>query len=115
MKHKMIFISLVIFIQCRENVEPMDECTIPSNVSYAIHVYPIITKACAIPQCHIRDFDHGNFNRFEDLKKRTDNGKLKFMIETHQMPHGFTNGPRYLTSCEIETIKEWIREGANNN
>jgi hypothetical protein len=115
MKNKMIFIALTIFIQCKENVEYIGECNIPPHVSYAIHVYPIITKACAIPQCHTRDFDYGNFNRFEDIKERADNGKLKFLIETHQMPHGFTEGPLYLTSCEIETIKEWIREGANNN
>ena len=112
-----MLIALVILIQCKDSVEEMGECTILAEpaLSYSTHVYPIISKACAIPQCHIRDFEYGNFNEFEEVKKRADNGKLKFMLESHQMPHGFTKGPFYLTSCEIETIKKWIREGANNN
>ena len=58
---------------------------------------------------------HRNFNLFDEIKKKADSGKLIFMIETHQMPHGFTDGPFYLTTCEIETIKKWVKEGAKNN
>jgi hypothetical protein len=78
-------------------------------------VYPIVNKTCAIPQCHTTNFEHGNFNLFDEIKKKADSGKLIFMIETHQMPHGFTDGPFYLTTCEIETIKKWVKEGAKNN
>ena len=117
MKKAFLFIALASLWQCRDEVEVIGECA-PLEVektSYSIHVYPIVSKTCAIPQCHSTDFEYGNFSKFTEVKKRADNGKLSFMIETHQMPHGFTEGPKYLTTCEIETIKKWVREGSVNN
>jgi hypothetical protein len=117
MKKNWIFLTVVILMQCKDNVEEIGECPALalSQTSYSIHVYPIVTKTCAIPNCHTADFEYGNFSQFEEFKKKADDGELNFMLETHQMPHGFTDGPRYLTSCEIETLKKWINEGANNN
>jgi hypothetical protein len=117
MKHILIFFLLTCLIQCKDVVEEMDECAALSTspTSYSIQVYPIVSNVCAIPQCHVTGSQHGNFTVFQDVKDRVEDGRLKFMIETHQMPHGFTKGPRYLTSCEIETIKKWISEGAKNN
>ena len=112
-----ILTASLLLTQCLNNKEEIGDCPALSlpQTSYSANVYPIIGKTCAIPQCHTGDFEYGNFTEFEELKKRVDNGKLRFMIESHQMPHGFTNGPRYLTTCEIETIKKWINEGAPNN
>jgi hypothetical protein len=117
MKNILIIAAFTLLIQCKDTVEEMEECTAmsASPISYSIHVYPIVTNVCAIPQCHVAESQHGNFTVFNDVKDRAEDGRLKFMIETHQMPHGFTKGPTYLTSCEIETIKKWISEGAKNN
>jgi hypothetical protein len=117
MKTLRLILTMAILSQCRDITEEIGDCSALSldQVSYSVYVYPIVSKTCAIPQCHSVDFEYGNFNNFEEFKKKADNGKLKFMIESHQMPHGFTDGPLYLTTCEIETIKKWIDEGANNN
>jgi hypothetical protein len=117
MKNALTFFALTLLLQCKDVVEEMDECTALSisPISYAIQVYPIVSNVCAIPQCHVSGSQHGDFTVFKDVKSRVGDGRLKFMIETHQMPHSFTKGPAYLTSCEIETIKKWISEGAKNN
>jgi hypothetical protein len=118
MKKYVFGLSLLLsFMQCTDNIEPIGECPslAASEIKYSANVYPIVATTCAIPDCHSAGFEHGDFNLFEDLKLRADNGKLRFMIDKHQMPHGFTDGPTYLTTCEIETIKKWVNEGAKNN
>ena len=117
MKNILTLLAILSLFQCKDAIEEIGECPALelTQVSYSTHVYPIVNKTCAIPQCHSGDFEYGDFNQFREIKERADNGKLKFMIETHQMPHGFTEGPQYLTSCEIETMKKWINEGAANN
>lgn len=118
MKKILIIIAIAAMVtQCKDIIEDMGECPTLSlpQLSYSSHVYPIVNKTCAIPSCHTGNFEYGDFNQFKEFKKRADNGKLRFMIESHQMPHGFTEGPTYLTTCEIETIKKWIQEGAKNN
>ncbi|GHN01179.1 hypothetical protein WSM22_26680 [Cytophagales bacterium WSM2-2] len=117
MKKLIVLLAAALLVQCVNTKEELGDCPVLTapQISYSVHVYPIVAKTCALPQCHTSDFEHGNFTRYEDLKKKADNGKLRFMIETHNMPHSFTDGPWYLTTCEIETIKKWIAEGAKNN
>jgi hypothetical protein len=119
MRRIIVFLISIILVQCRDNVniEDVGECAALSqpSTSYSIYVYPIVSKVCAIPDCHTTGFEYGNYNKFDEFREKASNGKLLFMIERHQMPHGFTKGPQYLTTCEIETIKKWINEGALNN
>jgi hypothetical protein len=88
---------------------------VPDQVDYFVDVYPIIDRTCSIPDCHVNGFAYGNFKNADEVKKVADNGKLEFMIVTRQMPAGFTQGPSFLTDCEIKIITTWIRSGASTN
>jgi hypothetical protein len=118
MKQTILFFLVIIFFStCKDTVLVEDNAPCLAStrpeVSYAKDIYPIISRTCAIPQCHTTDFEYGNFNKFEEFQRRAD--KVKFKIENHLMPHSFTDGPSYLANCEIELISKWIREGATNN
>lgn len=110
-------LAAALLSHCTYEAEPPTECAALSisAVSYIRNVYPIIGTSCALPDCHNHGFENGDFNDFPVVQEKARSGKLVFMIEQREMPHGFTNGPTYLTSCEIEIIKKWVNEGANNN
>src|SRR5215218_480901 len=96
-------------------VIPCDGQLVDRNISYKSDVSPIIGKTCALSGCHVTGFENGDFTSFDDIKKKADSGMLELMITTAQMPASDTQGPKSLTACEIELIKNWIKEGAVNN
>lgn len=100
---------------CSYDVLEID-CTTTNgdDISFALHVSPIIRSTCAIPNCHVTGFENGNFIRFQELKDNVASGKLEFMIENREMPPSNTDGPS-LSLCDIETIRAWISAGAVNN
>jgi hypothetical protein len=117
MKKLIFYLTSLCLFGCYNNIleeEPCDALML-EEVRYAAHVYPIIGKSCAIPECHTTGFENGNFNDFHDVRAKAQSGMLEFMITTDQMPHGATHGPRFLTTCEISIIKKWIKDGALNN
>jgi hypothetical protein len=111
-----LFLSSMI-AGCENHINEMEPCETltTEDPDYSTQVYPIIGHSCAIPGCHVTGFEKGDFNRFEEVKSKAENGTLEFMIVTDQMPHGNTPGPKYLTDCEIEIIKNWIKNGAKFN
>lgn len=116
MKRLFYILFAVISVACTNEVNVSAPCAIPERgVQYFTDVYPIIDRTCAIPACHVSDFQYGNFKDADAVKKAADNGKLEFMIVTRQMPAAFTKGPAYLTDCEINLITAWIKDGARLN
>lgn len=115
MKRVSSILMAIISIACANEVSVSTPCVTPDTVQYFTDVYPIIDRTCAIPTCHVNDFQYGNFKKADDVKKVVDNGRLEFMIVTRQMPAGFTKGTSYLTDCEIGLIRAWIKEGAPVN
>jgi hypothetical protein len=111
-----LFLSSMI-IGCENHINEMEPCEelIIGEPTYSSQVYPIISRSCAIPGCHVSGFEKGDFTRFEEVKNKVDNGIFEFMIDTDQMPHGNTPGPKYLTVCEIVIIKNWIKNGAERD
>lgn len=100
---------------CSNNVEDPGPCTVPETPQYFNDIYPIIDRTCAIPACHVNGSQFGNFKNTEEVKKVADNGRLEFMIVTKQMPAGTTKGAAFLTDCEINLIRKWIKTGAPMN
>lgn len=116
--NKVITIVIVICLSgCYSNMYEVEPCETTSveELSYSLHIKPIINVTCAIVGCHVVGFEKGNFTNPEEVIEKAKSGKLEFMITTEQMPNGATHGPQYLTNCEITTIKRWIQNGAQNN
>ncbi len=90
----------------------VDTCT--TDVKYAQHIAPIITKSCAKPGCHTPT-GYKDFTTYALLKAEisaiTAAGLYNRIKTGTDMPQG---GPP-LTSCEISKMKAWMDDGALNN
>lgn len=99
-------------------------------VSFAEDVHPILAQRCTM--CHqagAEGFEKSGFDltSYEGLMKGTKHGamitpgdpvtsNLMVLIEgkadkSLQMPHG----KKKLSSCDRDTIRKWIKQGAKNN
>ena len=107
---------LLICIQCTNDVSnyPCAVSVDRQNISYSLDVFPVVSKSCAIPGCHIAAFPKGDFTKYNDLKERAGNGKLYFRLSSGQMPPADSKSPG-LTICEVNIITRWINQGAKNN
>jgi len=83
--------------------------------SYMADVVPIISKTCAIENCHVAGFFEGDYTMYDVLKAQEMEGVLKFEIEEGTMPPSNTAGPKELTDSERNTLLCWIEDGAQNN
>jgi hypothetical protein len=107
---------LLLSTYCTNDVAPNicgNEAQQILNVSYSRDISPIISKSCALPTCHVGNFPNGDFTFYNDLKSRADNGELYFRLNNGQMPPA--NSKVHLSSCDVNTIIQWINEGAKNN
>jgi mono/diheme cytochrome c family protein len=100
----------------------------PNPISYAAHIQLIFDAECI--QCHVGSSPPGQLNltTWADLMDNVgphapvvisgdpDNSYLAFKISqaagSGRMP---ADGPPYLTDGQIDTIRQWIEEGAQNN
>ncbi|MCA6073569.1 hypothetical protein [Fulvivirga sedimenti] len=93
---------------------PQNECTecVTENISYSGNIEPILKVSCATSSgCHGNGSSNGVLNTFSQTKSWADNGLLrKRVIDQRDMPPG--GG---LTACDIEMIRIWLDEGAQNN
>lgn len=80
---------------------------VPSGVSYASSVAPIIEKSCAISGCH----NGSQFPDFRVFKNIHDNSaRIKELTGDGTMPQEGT-----LTQAQIKTIACWVDDGAPDN
>ena len=112
---KFLFLSGIVFYIMSCNQE---EINIPTrceelSVSYKNDLLPIIESKCSLASCHDIAFKWGDFDTYEDLKERADNGQLWLRISvTGSMPPA---GNPKLTNEELELFKCWLNDGALNN
>jgi len=83
--------------------------------SYMADVVPIISKTCAIENCHVSGFFEGDYTNYDDIKAQVDEGVFKVELEEGTMPPMNTAGPKELTDTERNTLLCWIEDGAPNN
>jgi hypothetical protein len=81
-----------------------------TGVSYASDIKPIMTLACALPQCHDASEGDRSWTTYDKVKANAAN--IKFRTADKSMPTG--SGPK-LTQEQINLIACWVDDGALNN
>jgi hypothetical protein len=80
---------------------------------YATDIKPITAAKCAHTGCHGVGSTIADFNQYDQLKKRADNGVLrKNVLELGIMP---PTGHESLTAQEKDKLKCWLDNGAPND
>jgi len=104
------FISLT---SCEnENAEDLFPCEEIISVSYENDIAPIISQNCSVAGCHV---DGGlkedvQFDSYQRLMVKVNEGSFRNrVVEQMSMP------PSGLPDCDVERIKIWLSEGAQNN
>jgi hypothetical protein len=109
-------VASFLAIKCTTDAAPYacEDAQPSQEVSYKNDIFPIVSRSCAVPECHVGNFEKGDFKSYDDLKELADNGKLYFRLSNGQMPPANSQFPS-LSFCEVNTISKWVREGAKNN
>ena len=126
----LIIVAAGVFYSCKDDTVdsgPIDIVFPDSNVSYGRYVQPLFDRGCAFSGCHGEDtfefrgfsldsYGHMMFGTLRVVQPTLpDNSILVRRIE------GLDGKPRMpldrtpLTTNQINGIKQWIREGAQNN
>ncbi len=91
--------------------------------SFSADIAPILTKRCAIAECHVVDGPHDiDLRTYDMLMKGGDEGAIVIVNDAREseiveeiaegkMP---PEGPP-LDAAQIQLIVDWINEGAKNN
>lgn len=121
--------SIMFMAACDDtiNVSDLDNKKIPtSNVSYAEYIQPVLTAKCARAGCHddqtreaglsLTSWDNTRQNYLVVAPGLPQNSKLVWSIEgtsgNIMPPLGYSSP---VNKNQIDGIKTWIKEGAENN
>jgi hypothetical protein len=121
----------VIYSGCDSTtVDAIDSVTIPSsNVSYSTHIQPVFNLKCAVEGCHDVESRAGSLSLTSWSATTSDitivfpgdptTSRLVWSIDddygsTTPMPP-IDSGVPTLTDNQVQGIKTWIEEGAENN
>ena len=133
----LVSVAVFVFSACRDTSDPvkkLDEIVFPdSNISYAKQVQPLFFAACATASCHENarkgsaengGNDNLDLTQYAGLWKAdntiitppdTSNSILVWCIEWRPIVNISPMPPRTrLSQNQIQGIKKWISEGANN-
>jgi len=85
-----------------------------TNMSYAADIQPITAAKCATAGCHVSGgAGPGDFTQYGDFKAKVDAGMVNNrLFVTKDMPPG---GSPQLSQEELNKIKCWMEQGAQNN
>ncbi len=94
-----------------------------ADVQYNRDIKPILTTYCLGTNgqgCHIANtttFASGEFETYEGLKEKADNGTLESRVFTDGggMPPSYSTSPQTLTPTDLAVFKKWVAIGAPNN
>ncbi len=124
----LLFTGIVIISGCDDtaDVTEIDSLIIPAqNVSYSLHIQPVLTAKCARAGCHDDQTHSGNLSltSYSNTKASylvvapgyPQNSLLVLSVQglstTPMPPVGYSP----LTKNHIDGIKTWVKEGAKNN
>lgn len=108
-----LFFSVACERDSEEELYPdnNNDC-MPKDVSYSVSISPLIKNYCATVGCHVQGGSgNGIFENYLQIKAKVDNGSfMQRVVVSQDMPPSGS-----LSDCEIETIKQWLLEGAQDN
>ena len=94
-------------------VIPVPVAAVDTSVYYSGDIAPLLRTHCAVPGCHQQGFPFGNYERYEEVKRRVDNGKFqRLVIDLRLMP---PSGRPPLTEDQVQMLTKWLRDGAPEN
>ncbi|MFY9308839.1 MAG: hypothetical protein WAQ28_07300 [Bacteroidia bacterium] len=92
------------------------------TVSYQTDVKPIIQTYCygqGGQNCHVTPSNQGapgDFSTYAAIKEKVDNNTFQSRVfNLKDMPPTYSNGPTALTAEDLETLKAWVNDGAQDN
>lgn len=82
------------------------------QVTYSEVIEPLVQLRCNAPACHAPGGDGiGDFTSYQGLKSQVDNGNVaQQVLEMESMPPAGA-----LSSCEMDQVRIWIDNGAQQN
>lgn len=105
--------GIVLLSQCTKDQapEPTVVVTPPTcdstKVLYCNQIKPFFDQSCALSGCHNAGSSYGDFTTLAGIKAKI-NGVKDRAVDIKDMP---PSGP--LTDPELNTLSQWITEGAN--
>ncbi len=108
---RIIFTCLLFFLlSCLKDQGETDPC-LGTPPKFSTDVLPVITASCAQTGCHGAGALFGDFTTYAGIKAKVDNGSFhRRTIEQKSMPIGAE-----LSKQHFNTLKCWLKDGAQNN
>jgi len=94
------------------------DCNLPSEVSFAVDIQPIINASCAYSGCHGQNGVSGDFTTYDGMLAALDADKIQArVLDAKDMPPTYApdDKPKELTNCELDFIQSWVDAGYPNN
>ena len=83
------------------------------NVTWTSKIQTIFLTNCTFSGCHDGSGAVGNFNNYNDVKLRVDNGKFKLRVfDLKGQPGSMPLYPGKLSACEYKKLEVWVNTGA---
>jgi hypothetical protein len=126
---------VVLIPACKDGTDDNDTDEVVASPSFATHIQPIFTNSCSLSSCHNASSSRGglslaagqayanlvNINAIAEAGKirvipnDADNSYLLIRLEGRQSVGGKMPPGGSLSANRIQTIKNWINQGAQNN
>jgi uncharacterized membrane protein len=119
MKAILIFLSAFLLASCYYDVEetlyPDSACTPPASPAFIGNVMPILNARCN--NCHAGTTASGSIrlDSYNEVIKSVNNGSLMGSINHAGGYSPMPKNASKMSSCEIQTIQNWIDTGKQNN
>ncbi len=107
-----VFCSLFLASCYYDNEEELYPAVVlPDQVTYSVHIEPIMRKSCAVSGCHVPGGTGlGLLTNYNEVKAIADNGKLADRVLVKEdMPSS-----QPLPANEQALIQAWIDQGTPN-
>ena len=87
-----------------------------SEMSYSIHIMPIISSNCAYSGCHVPGTGNYDYTRYAVLADRIRSGRLEERLLLPQSsPLHMPKSPYPVPECDLYHLRLWIHQGFKNN
>ncbi len=96
---------------------------ITTTISYVSDIKPIMVTYCygqGTQTCHVTSSNQGasgDFTTYAGLKAKVDNGTIQSRVINlgGDMPPSYSTGPIALAPDDLEKLKTWVNNGAQDN